>query len=112
MALGHSKLDELLLNEELVAVKRQIAQSKPKKVNVGLQCPICEMPFPKGQNRDHVVSHFTDEIKELIMTFPDQRACLFCEYTCEKTENLIKHLGEKSTFISRYRRAKYLMIPY
>ena len=80
-----------------MAVKRQIALSKPKKVNVGHQCPICEMPFPKGQNRDHVVSHFTDEIKELIMTFPDQRACLFCEYTCERTENLIKHLGEYCT---------------
>ena len=93
MALGHSKLDELLQNEELVAVKRQIAQSKPKKVNVGIQCPICEMPFNKGQNRDHVVSHFSDEIKELIMTFPDPRACLLCDYTCEKMENLIKHLG-------------------
>ena len=35
IALGHSKLDELLLNEELVEAKRAMARAKPKKLNIG-----------------------------------------------------------------------------
>ncbi len=102
MALGHSKLDELLQNEELVAVKRQIAQSKPKKLHVGNQCPVCEMQFTKGQNRDHVALHFSSELKELIATFPDPKACPQCEYTCEKTENLVKHLALGHSKLDEY----------
>ena len=39
LALGHSKLDELLLNEELVAAKKELAKAKPKKVAIGPTCP-------------------------------------------------------------------------
>jgi len=35
VALGHSKLDELLLNDELVQAKREFAKSKPKKISIG-----------------------------------------------------------------------------
>ena len=43
VALGHSKLDELLLNEQLVNEKREQALNKPKKIHIGPQCPICDM---------------------------------------------------------------------
>lgn len=35
IALGHSKLDELLLNEELVEAKKAQAKSKPRKISIG-----------------------------------------------------------------------------
>jgi hypothetical protein len=35
MALGHSKLDELLSNEDLVREKQEIAMAKPKKLSIG-----------------------------------------------------------------------------
>ena len=54
VALGHSKLDELLANEVLVNEKREQALNKPKKIHIGRQCPICNMTFQKAQNRDHV----------------------------------------------------------
>ena len=54
MALGHSKLDELLSDKDLVALKQQIALSKPKKLNIGPECPVCGIKFTKNQNRDHV----------------------------------------------------------
>ncbi len=50
-ALGHSKLDELMQDEELVAQKRQVAMSKPKKVNIGPECPVCGLEFTKAPNR-------------------------------------------------------------
>jgi hypothetical protein len=35
MALGHSKLDELLSNDAIVREKQEIALAKPKKLSVG-----------------------------------------------------------------------------
>jgi len=35
IALGHSKLDELLLNDELVQAKKAQAKSKPRKISIG-----------------------------------------------------------------------------
>lgn len=43
MALGHSKLDELLQNEELVKAKKALVLSRPKKLQIGPACPICDM---------------------------------------------------------------------
>ena len=40
-ALGHSKLDELLQDEELVARKREIHQQKPKRLSLGPDCVVC-----------------------------------------------------------------------
>ena len=51
LALGHSKLDELLMNEDLVQAKRVEALNKPKKLVLGPECPICGMQFTKNQNR-------------------------------------------------------------
>jgi hypothetical protein len=35
LALGHSKIDELLSNEEMVRAKQEIAFAKPKKLFIG-----------------------------------------------------------------------------
>ena len=93
IALGHSKLDELMQDEELVAQKRQLAMSKPKKVNLGPECPICGLKFQKAQNRDHVSWHFRDELREVVYSFEDQTACNLCSYTTDKVDNLVKHLA-------------------
>ncbi len=63
VALGHSKLDEFLSNEQLVADKRERFLTKPKKIQIGPQCPICDIKFNKSQNRDHVSWHFIEELR-------------------------------------------------
>ena len=55
VALGHSMLDALLQDESLLEHKRMKALSKPKKVNVGSTCPICDSKDP---SREHVSRHF------------------------------------------------------
>ena len=93
MALGHSKLDELLSDNNLVAMKRQRALSKPKKLNIGPECPICGLQFTKSQNRDHVSWHFMDELRDYVQTFQDPQQCNQCEYRSDKLDNLVKHLA-------------------
>ena len=93
LALGHSKLDELLMNEELVAAKKELAKSKPKKVSIGPTCPICDLAFTKSQNRDHVSWHFMDELRAIVQEFDDPQVCNQCEYQTDKTDNLVKHLA-------------------
>jgi len=51
IALVHSMLDELLMNSELVAAKRQDALTKTKKVAIGDNCPICDVAIPKRDAR-------------------------------------------------------------
>ena len=41
-ALGHSKLDELLMDDELVARKRELHQQKPKRLSLGPDCVVCD----------------------------------------------------------------------
>ena len=50
-ALGHSKLDELLLDDDLVEKKRKEHAKKPKRLSFGPDCPICH---EVGRDRDHV----------------------------------------------------------
>ena len=91
LALGHSKLDEFLQNSELVEAKKGAAKSKPKKLTLGPQCPICDMQFTKSQNRDHVSWHFMDELREYVQTFPDPTTCpeVDCIYSTDKLDNLV-----------------------
>jgi len=91
MALGHSKLDELLLNDELVAQKRAIAMNKPTKVKIGECCPVCDQKFPKGTNRDHVSWHYMDELRDFVRSTGSEKACAICYYTTDKLDNLVKH---------------------
>ena len=39
--MGHSKLDELLQDEELIGRKREIHQQKPKRLTLGPDCVVC-----------------------------------------------------------------------
>ncbi len=104
LALGHSKLDELLQNEELVAAKRAKAMSKPKKVSVGPSCPVCDTRDPTryliiflfidiatnspSVSREHVSRHFGDELMVYISEFEDPCACNECDYRGEKPKSL------------------------
>ena len=74
---------------ELVAQKREIVQNKPKKVNIGPTCPVCDLTFTKSQNRDHVAWHFMDEFREFVAQTGNERACQLCYYTTEKPDNLV-----------------------
>ena len=93
LALGHSKLDELLMDEELVQLKREIAFNKPKKLVLGNQCPICDMQFNKAQNRDHVAWHFMEELRDIVTAFEDPKSCNQCQYVTDKVDNLVKHIA-------------------
>ena len=55
VALGHSKLDELLQNEDLVIEKRAKVLAKPRRVAIGPVCPVCNARDPA---REHVARHF------------------------------------------------------
>ena len=58
VALGHSRLDILLQDEELVAQKREIVMNRPKKINIGPTCPVCDITFTKNQNRGRCLKTF------------------------------------------------------
>ena len=49
--LGHSKLDELLQDQDLVNEKRSKVLAKPRRIAIGPQCPICDVKDPA---REHV----------------------------------------------------------
>ena len=84
VALGHSMLDSLLQDESLLEHKRMVALSKPKKVNVGNVCPICDSKDP---SREHVSRHFSDELLDIVMGFEDPSQCTQCskKYQFSKT---------------------------
>ena len=67
IALVHSILDHFLSDQELIQNKREKYVSKPQKINIGNSCPICDVEFAKGQNRDHVCWHFMDELRDMVI---------------------------------------------
>ena len=71
--MGHSKLDELLLDEELMEKKRAIASTKPKKTSIGPSCPICDVRDPA---REHVARHFGDELNEVVNALQNKQQCM------------------------------------
>lgn len=79
IALGHSKLDEFLMDEDLVARKRQQILTRRKTtttmaaVGVG-RCPIC---FVDSPSREHLVRHFMEELLEIV---ENESGCEQCEY--------------------------------
>ena len=102
IALVHGQLDEYLANDNLIEMKRNKIQATPKKMQIGPQCPICEMRFTKGQNRDHVSWHFMDELREFVQTFPTPNMCAFCNYATEKQDNLVKHVALGHSKLDEY----------
>ena len=89
-ALGHSMLDALLQDESLLEHKRMVALSKPKKVNVGNVCPICDSKDP---SREHVSRHFSDELLDIVMGFEDPSQCTQCSYKNDKPKNVSIHIA-------------------
>ena len=121
VALGHSKLDELLQDQDLVYEKQRIAAMKPKKIssqhyspqqiivpapssnlrisNDGVNqndvCPICDVGMEDNEcYGDHVAGeHFMDELLEYVSTFDDTSQCPLCPFNSDELEVLGKHLA-------------------
>lgn len=109
VALGHSKLDELLQDEDLLSEKQKIAALKPKKNSqhgflpsrnsIGGSdeeiCPICHAKFEDSFSfSDHVSGeHFMDELLEYVSTFDDTSQCPMCTFNSDELEVLGKHLA-------------------
>ena len=104
LALGHSRLDVLLQDEELVAQKREIHLNRPKKVNIGPTCPVCDVTFTKSQNRDHVSWHFMEEFREFVQSTGSEFDCQMCPYSTDKTDNLVSPflLYKLTVCVSKY----------
>ena len=83
-------LDALLQDESLLEHKRMVALSKPKKVNVGNVCPICDSKDP---SREHVSRHFSDELLDIVMGFEDPSQCTQCSYKNDKPKNVSIHIA-------------------
>ena len=83
-------LDALLQDESLLEQKRMKAMSKPKKVNVGSTCPICDSKEP---SREHVSRHFSDELLDIVMGFQDPSQCTQCSYKNDKPKNVSIHIA-------------------
>ena len=93
IALVHSMLDVFLNKSELVASKRHQIMSKPKKVFIGDQCPVCEVVIGKRDSRIHVIWHFIGELKDIIFKWSDPRTCDMCGYTHQRVDKMAKHLA-------------------
>jgi hypothetical protein len=64
LALFHCKLDELLLDEQLLREKRKKFANKPKRVSIGESCVICGTTVV---SREHVCGHFKPELLVAIL---------------------------------------------
>ena len=94
VALVHGKLDEFLANEDLVQEKKE-AVALTKKVDLGKACPICGVTTVK-QIRDHIASHYMDELKMIVSEFPDPTKCPQCPYTAKGNKmeaGMLKHVA-------------------
>ena len=89
-ALGHSKLDDLLQDAELVKSKKALEANKPKRMSFGSNCPICCVPT---KERDHIARHFMPELMEMVFELPIQNKCNQCDYSNSNNEYMAKHLA-------------------
>ncbi len=67
-----------------------LVNSSTDRVTLGPTCPICDNPLGKQHTRDHVCSHFMDELKLIV---GDTTSCKLCDYKGEKPDNVARHLG-------------------
>jgi C4-type Zn-finger protein len=77
IALVHSRLDALLANDQLVETRRQQFMSRPNKINIGAECPVCDQQLTKQHSRVHVIWHFIEELREIVHTFADPTVIFF-----------------------------------
>jgi hypothetical protein len=64
--------------------------SKPRKVSLGLTCPVCDTKEP---SREHVSRHFGDELLNIVMDFEDPGQCTECSYKSDKPKNVAIHIA-------------------
>ena len=95
IALGHSKIDEFLQNEQLIESKKDLDMSKDKKISIGPECPICSLKFTKkyAGNRQHVAWHFMEELRSYVQSTGTEKNCNICSYipAPDKGKNLSKN---------------------
>jgi hypothetical protein len=106
IALVHGKLDILLLDQDLITMKRIKYFAKPQKMSIGPSCPVCDMPFTKGQNRDHVSWHYMDELRAIVQQFPDPTQCTQCNYTADSSEKMVKHVALGHSMLDEFLQVK------
>ena len=87
--ISYSKLDEYLLDEDLIKRKREEHAKKPKRLSFGPDCPICH---EKNRDRDHLSRHFMAELMELVNEMPNKKQCSQCPYKSSKREYMAKHV--------------------
>ena len=120
VGLGHSELDNLLQDHDLMSEKQKVAAMKQKKTilshNYPQQlivapptmnnsrgynedeteiCPICDITLQDNEcYGDHVAGeHFMDELLEYVSTFDDTAQCPLCPFNSQELEVLGKHLA-------------------
>ena len=120
VGLGHSELDNLLQDHDLMSEKQKIAAMKQKKTILSQNypqqlivapptmnnsrgynedeteiCPICDITLQDNEcYGDHVAGeHFMDELLEYVSTFDDTAQCPLCPFNSEELEILGKHLA-------------------
>jgi len=77
IALVHSKLDELLMDEELINQRRQEYLARPGKTAIGPTCPVCDQPLAKQHSRVHVIWHYMSDLREMVANFREPNVSLF-----------------------------------
>ena len=77
--------------------------SRTKKVSIGPCCPVCDYKFGPKPNRDHVASHFMDELKAYVESVSTTAtACQLCNYTTPHQSNLLKHYALGHSMLDEY----------
>ena len=108
VALVHQQIDEYLDDLELVRLRRRKisikngnnfggnggAGSSNGKFELGDECPVCSNTLSRQYKRDHVIWHFMDDLKQMVMaTVPHDGIaykCLDCEYFVDKLESMAR----------------------
>ena len=59
-----------------------------------------------------------DELRDIVLSFPDTKMCNECTYTSDKLDNLVKHVAlghsklDEVSYIFFFRSRKYLIIHF
>ena len=84
-------------------IQNPFIHSRTKKVSIGPCCPVCDYKFGPKPNRDHVASHFMDELKAYVESVSTTAtACQLCNYTTPHQSNLLKHYALGHSMLDEY----------
>jgi hypothetical protein len=75
-------------------MKRKKSSGKITKYEFGDECPICNLALTRQYKRDHVIWHFMDDLKQIVLTtIPHDGVaykCMDCDYFIDKIENMAR----------------------